>query len=157
MGNKVSDIHVANATGSPLRIFYRTEEMTLEEMVKEGNMEIGATVSKSDASVSGKTSTSNKQVFRSHSKNHFIHVPVGEFTKFAGEGTIYATICVVDESDHDACLKIIAHNYRIPINSSFIVTPTHNIKFQRRGETNWIDESGKDYSDKVEGLISREN
>ncbi|KAF4115147.1 hypothetical protein G5714_002636 [Onychostoma macrolepis] len=147
MGNETSrsNTYVANATGKHLRIFYEVDKMRLEELVTNVGAEIGGTASKTEQSVSGKISTDMKMIFKPDSRIRYIRLPVNDTCKFAGEGTIYASVLVEDECDNKNCTDVICLNYHIPSDRSFIVTANHNIKLQKYGASIWVDEAGNNH------------
>ncbi|KAG7488331.1 hypothetical protein MATL_G00032690 [Megalops atlanticus] len=141
MGSDVSrsNTHVANATGKPIRVYYSVDKMRLEEIVQEIGAELGASSSKE---VSGKISSSTKMVFKRDSLIRYIRIPVADFAKFAGEGTLYASVFVESSTCSDDWEKTICLNFHIPCDRSFIVTENHNIRFQKYGASIWEDEHG---------------
>lgn len=145
MGNNIanSNTHIANATGKPLRVYYSVDRLRLEEMVVE--VSVGGEGSPS-GEVTGSASVGTQLVFKLDTRIRYIRIPPGGFTKIAGEGAIYVSVFVekCDCSDH--CEKTISLNFHIPRDRSFIVTKRHELKFQKYGESIWIDEQGTRHS-----------
>lgn len=143
MGGSGSHTHVANATGKPIRVYYSVETMVLSEMVMEvtGGMEVSAGAA---SSVGGKISgsTSTKMVFKPDTRVRYIRIPNRDFSKFSGEGVLFASVFVENPSKSGECLDTICSNFRVPDDKSFIVTKNHNIHFQKHGADLWEDEQG---------------
>ncbi|KAL7837099.1 hypothetical protein SRHO_G00268100 [Serrasalmus rhombeus] len=133
-----SNTHVANATDKALRIYYQTSQMTLEELVV--NADAGFGYSGSGFSAHGNVST--KSVFKPDSRVRYIRLPPKEFTNFAGEGKLFASVLVEDKRDPKVFLKCICMNFHVPCDRSFIVTASENIKLQKYGANIWVDENG---------------
>lgn len=141
MGNNVanSNSHIANATGMPLRVYYSVDRMRLEEMVVEVALGVEGSPS---GEVTGSANVGTQLVFRRDSRIRYIRIPSGEYTKIAGEGAIYVSVFVENCNCSDHCEKNISLNFHIPSDRSFIVTRNHQLKFQRYGESIWLDEDG---------------
>ncbi|KAL7843723.1 hypothetical protein AOLI_G00252350 [Acnodon oligacanthus] len=137
-----SNTHVANATGKYLRIYYETTKMTLEELV----VNVDAGFGFSNSSVTGNANTSTKMVFRPDSRVRYIRLPPREFTNFAGEGELFASVLVEDKDNPEVYLKCICLNFHVPSDRSFIVTGSENIKLQKYGASVWVDDSGTNHS-----------
>ncbi|KAJ8397441.1 hypothetical protein AAFF_G00437170 [Aldrovandia affinis] len=140
MGNAVdrSNSYVANATGKPIRIFYSVDRLRLEEMVV--NMKAGVEVSMEAASMSA--SGDMKSVFKLDSRHRYVRIPVGSFVQIAGEGAVYASVFVESSSNSNDCKDTITLNFHIPCDRSFIVTKDHSIRFQKYGDSIWVDDQG---------------
>ncbi|KAJ8377025.1 hypothetical protein SKAU_G00076050 [Synaphobranchus kaupii] len=135
MGNSMT--HVANASGRPLRVYYSTERLTLQEI----EIVYGTTAGCSKLEVSLSMSEEVKIKMKCDTRIRYIHVPINDFVKILNEGNIYVTVFLENSVDSDDC-TMISHNFYIPINRSFIVTANHTIKFQKYGESLWLDEHG---------------
>ncbi|KAL6464303.1 hypothetical protein MHYP_G00266200 [Metynnis hypsauchen] len=136
-----SNTHVANATDRYLRIYYETSKMTLDELV----VNVDAGFNFSDSSASGNTNTSTKMVFKPDSRVRYIRLPPKEYTNFAGEGELFASVLMEDKHDPKVYLKCICLNFHVPCDRSFIVTGSENIKLQKYGANVWVDDEGKNH------------
>ena len=135
MGNERSNTYLANATGSPIRVYYNVDTLVPTEAV----VTVGATAgNKGGSAIAGGGMT-----FKRDSRIRYIRIPANEFSKFAGEGTIYASVFVEGSSYSDQCVKAISENFKVPSDRSLIVTADCSIKFQKYGESIWMDEQGK--------------
>ncbi|KAJ8377033.1 hypothetical protein SKAU_G00076130 [Synaphobranchus kaupii] len=133
MGNNMT--HVANASGRPLRVYYSTDRLTLQEI----EIVYGTTAEGSKTGASFSISQETKMKMIRDTRIRFIHVPINDFVKIDNEGNIYVTVFV--ENSGDNC-KMISENFHISNDRSFIVTANHTIKFQKYGESLWLDEYG---------------
>ncbi|KAL7837094.1 hypothetical protein SRHO_G00268050 [Serrasalmus rhombeus] len=133
-----SNTHVANATDKHLRIYYQTSKMTLEELVVKADAGLGF----SNSTVSGNVNTSTTMVFKPDSRVRYLRLPPREFTNFAGEGELFASVLVEDKTNPEVYLKCICMNFHVPSDRSFIVTASENIKLQKYGASVWVDENG---------------
>ncbi|KAL6464300.1 hypothetical protein MHYP_G00266170 [Metynnis hypsauchen] len=133
-----SNTHVANATDKAIRVYYHTTKMTLQELVVNADAGIGY----SDSSVSAKGNVSSTMVFRPDSQVRYLRLPSREYTNFAGEGELFASVLVEDKNNPEVYLRCICMNFHVPSDRSFIVTASENIKLQKYGANIWIDEDG---------------
>ena len=133
MGSTIT--HVANASGMPIRVYYNTDQMRLEELVMEVKVS-------GDSSVTTRASQSMKMFFKADSRVRFILIPADEYGKILEEGPLYVTVFLESNDSSNECLKSIAENFCIPNNRSFIVTKKGHIKWQKYGENIWEDEQG---------------
>ncbi|XP_064194124.1 uncharacterized protein LOC135256346 [Anguilla rostrata] len=137
MGNVMT--HVANASGGPLRVYYSTDKMTLEEIEVVYGTKAGG--SKSEG-LSFSASTETKMQLKRDTRIRYIRIPTWDFGKILSEGNIYVTVFVENRSYDDDDCGMISENFFIPSDRSFIVTANHNIKFQKYGASLWEDEGG---------------
>ena len=133
MGSKIT--HVANASEMPIRVYYSTDKMRLEELVMEVNV-------RGEATGIREASQSTKMIFKADSRVRFILIPAKEFGKIIERGPLYVTVFLESNDSSNECLKSIAENFCIPNNRSFIVTKKGHIKLQELGENIWVDEDG---------------
>ncbi|KAI1888791.1 hypothetical protein AGOR_G00172370 [Albula goreensis] len=123
MGSNVT--HVANASGSPIRVFYSPNQMSLE------GLQLSLSTNSAGASVD----------FKRDPRVRSLRIPRNNFGKIIGEGAIYVSVFVENDDDGDGLN--ISENFYIPHNRSFIVTADNCLKLQKYGANIWVDEQGK--------------
>ncbi|KAJ8377024.1 hypothetical protein SKAU_G00076040 [Synaphobranchus kaupii] len=129
--------HVANGSGRPLRVYYSTDRLNLEEI----EIVYKTTAGHSKSIVSLSMSEEVKMKMKRDTRIRYIHVPINDFVKILNEGNIYVTVFLENSVDSDDCMMI-SQNFHIPDNRSFIVTANRTIKFQKYGANIWMDEQG---------------
>ncbi|KAG5849787.1 hypothetical protein ANANG_G00075420, partial [Anguilla anguilla] len=131
--------HVANASGGPLRVYYSTDKMTLEEIEVVYGTKAGG--SKSEG-LSFSVSAETRMRMKRDTRIRYIRIPTWDFGKILSEGNIYVTVFVENRSYDDDDCGMISENFFIPSDRSFIVAANHNIKFQKYAASIWEDEQG---------------
>ena len=153
-----SNTHVPNATGKPLRVFYKVGTMTLDEVVTKGEVSGGykatSGVSSSPDSpvnanndISTSISSDGTSRFKPDCRVRFIRVPIGKWLKIVGEGKLYVSMFV--EENETSCTCVCA-NFLIPSDRYFIVASDRSILFQKYGACQWIDESSHNHKPLLE-------
>ncbi|KAG5849824.1 hypothetical protein ANANG_G00075800 [Anguilla anguilla] len=125
--------YVANASGGPLRVFYSTDRMTLEEIEIVYGISAGGSLFS--------VSTETRMRMKRDTRIRYIRIPTWDFGKILGEGNIYVTVCV-EYCSNCGDYGMISENFFIPSDRSFIVARNHNIKFQKYAANIWEDEGG---------------
>ena len=133
MGSKIT--HVANASEMPIRVYYSTDKMRLEELVMEVKVS-------GDGSVTTGASQSMKMIFKADTRARCILIPADEYGKILEAGPLYVSVFWVCSHCNREFVKSISENFCIPTNRSFIVTKKGHIKWQGLGENIWLDEDG---------------
>lgn len=126
MGNAIT--HVANASGTPIRVYYSMDEMPLKELVEEHRISVQSSVT--------------KLIFKADTCINYMRVPENDYGKLAEKGPIYVSVFLESGSCCDECSKTIVENECIPTDRSFIITKTHQFKWQKYGGDIWEDEDG---------------
>ncbi|KAJ8278231.1 hypothetical protein GJAV_G00085360 [Gymnothorax javanicus] len=134
---------VANASGRPLRVYYSSDRLTLEEI----EIVFGTRASGSKSEGLGlSVSMEAKMAMKRDTRIRYIRIPVNDYSKILEENPIFVTVFVEDKPNSDECLNI-AENFHIPSDRSFIVTANHNLRFQKYGANIWVDEDGHNHKE----------
>ncbi|KAJ8397486.1 hypothetical protein AAFF_G00437620 [Aldrovandia affinis] len=126
-------IHVANATGEPIRVRYHMDRLHLEDVGFK---------SSGEASTKPKGTISAEMSFKPDHTMSYINIPKDNFVRLSAQGPVYASIYLIQEYCDADGIRI-AKNFFIPIDKSIIVTKGKSIKFRKPFRTIWMDEHGE--------------
>lgn len=126
MGNAIT--HIANATETPIRVYYSMDKMLLTELLEEHG--------------DGEENSATRLLFKADTCIRFKRVSGNEYDKLNENGPFYVSVFLESVSCCDECLETVVENECIPTDRSFIITKTHQFKWQKYGGDIWEDEDG---------------